>query len=326
MYSKKYLLIFIYTIAFHASGIAQFPPPAGQDGSTAIHADSNLFIAWANSCNVERGLIDITNSGLGYTTFGIPEDGTKKADNGVISLGDGGIATLNFDIPIADGTGWDFAVFENSFSEDFLELAFVEVSSNGVDYYRFNAISLTQHATQVSTFGIVDATMVNNLAGKYKAQYGVPFDLSELASNTNLDKGNIISIRITDVIGNIDPDFAQYDFDGNIINDPWPTPFETSGFDLDAVGVINNQDNTDINELTISQQKLVYPNPVSHSFSLKEIKNYDQIIITSMDGKIVKSFENTGLNSLDISNLLPGYYNVIIITEKRTFFEKLIKL
>ena len=33
--------------------------------------------------------------------------------------------------------------------------------------------------------------------------------------------------------------FSSCDFNGHQINDPWPTPFNTGGFDLDAVGVIN---------------------------------------------------------------------------------------
>ncbi|MFN6048554.1 MAG: T9SS C-terminal target domain-containing protein, partial [Bacteroidota bacterium] len=51
------------------------------------------------------------------------------ASNGVVSLGDGGIATLTFDPPITNGDGFDFAVFENTFLDTFLELAFVEVST-----------------------------------------------------------------------------------------------------------------------------------------------------------------------------------------------------
>jgi len=61
----------------------------------------------------------------------------------VLSLGDMGQATLTFDVEIEDGEGWDFAVFENSLDDTFLELAFVEVSSDGEDFYLFPAVSLT---------------------------------------------------------------------------------------------------------------------------------------------------------------------------------------
>ena len=41
----------------------------------------------------------------------------------VVSLGEGGTITLRFEPPISDGDGDDFAVFENSVVEGFLELA-----------------------------------------------------------------------------------------------------------------------------------------------------------------------------------------------------------
>ena len=70
--------------------------------------------------------------------FGEPEDATGMAGDGrVVSLGDGGVAILTFDTPLSDGPGPDFAVFENAFLETFLELAFVEVSSDDVNYFRF---------------------------------------------------------------------------------------------------------------------------------------------------------------------------------------------
>lgn len=310
---------------FGSSIMAQFPPQAGITGTTAIHADSNVFIDWANSCIVERGFFDISNQSLGTTTFGNAESGINKADNNVVSLGDAGIATLGFITPIANGQGWDFAIFENSFSDDFLELAFVEVSSNGIDYYRFDGISLTQQETQISTFGVTDATNINNLAGKYRVNYGVPFDLDELKENTLLDINNIISIRIIDVIGSIDPNYATFDSEGNIINDPWPTPFESSGFDLDAVGVINNRDNTSISNVSYIVGS-VYPNPAKNYISLKSIPKFDEISIVSMHGSRITKIENKGLKNIDISFLQPGYYIIYIHIGEKIISDKLIVL
>jgi len=303
----------------------QFPPPPGSNGSTAIHSDSSIFVDWASSCIVERGYADISNLNLGYTTYGTEESGIGKTDNDVISLGDSGIATLEFGTPIANGQGWDFAVFENSFSDDFLELAFVEVSSNGIDYYRFNSTSLTQQTTQVNTFGVVDATKINNLAGKYKGNYGVPFDLDELKDNTLLDVNNIISIRIIDVVGSIDTNFASYDSEGNIINDPWPTPFETSGFDLDAVGVINNQDNTGIDDVSYIDG-VVFPNPANSYISIKSINDYDFIEIVSINGNMAGRIEKSGLQNIDIRFLKQGYYIIYIHTGEKIISDKLIVL
>ena len=83
-----------------------------------------------------------------------------------------------FDPPIENGDGFDFVVFENSFSDNFLELAWVEVSSNGIDFIRFENFSLTP--SQVSPFGFIDPTNINGLAGKYKQGFGTPFDLQSL--------------------------------------------------------------------------------------------------------------------------------------------------
>jgi len=160
----------------------------------------------------------------------------------VLSLGDGGRVTLTFSPPVADGAGADFAVFENGFATTgtaiFAELAFVEVSSNGVDFVRFPAVSCTPAATQTGTFGTLDPRNLHNLAGKYPAGYGTPFDLAELAGSPGLDINRITHVRLIDVTGDVNGHGSR-DSAGNWINDPFPTNFQTSGFDLDAVGVIH---------------------------------------------------------------------------------------
>jgi len=305
--------------------VAQYAPPAGQSGTTAIHADSNVFVEWATGCNVEKGYADISNTNLGWATYGLEIVGTGKADNIVVSLGDGGVATLTFSTPISDGDGWDFAVFENSFIDDFLELAFVEVSSNGIDFYRFNSISLTQQDSQVGTFGLVDATKIHNLAGKYRAMYGTPFDLHELKDIPGLDVSNIISVRIVDVIGCIDGDFATYDSNGNIINDPWPTPFESGGFDIDAVGVINNRDNTSVAENIEYVTDIIFPNPVVSSFSIINYYQTQIVKVLDISGVTILEVNNPVNNNINIEFLPRGYYIIKLITNRGIIVTKLIK-
>ena len=307
------------------SGYSQYAPPAGQSGSTSISADSNIFIAWASGSIVERGFVDISNQSLGLASFGNDESGVNIPDNGVVSLGDGGSAILTFDIPLADGNGWDFAIFENSFSDDFLEFAFVEVSSNNIDYYRFNSISLTQVESQISTFGVTDATEVNNLAGKYQGFFGVPFDLWELRNKVGLDIYNITSIKIIDVIGSLNSDYSTFDSENRIINDPWPTPFESSGFDLDAVGVINNRDNTSIIEMDNSTLGLIYPNPVSNSFLIKSDDNTERATISTLSGTVIREISDVD-NEINIQQLKPGYYIITIYSKNSISSDKLIKL
>ena len=229
--------------------LAQFAPAQDQPGTTAMHADSSAFVAWATGCVAEPGPMNITNPGAGNAGAGWPASnviGPPEGTYGVTCLGDGGMATVTFASPICNREGPDFAVFENGFANAqnpslwFLELGFVEVSSDGVNFFRFPAYSNTQTLTQIGGMGCIDPSQIHNLASKYGAMYGTPFDLDEVPDDPLLDKNNITHVRIIDVIGNIDPEYATYDCQGHPVNDPWPTPFASCGMDLDAVGVIHD--------------------------------------------------------------------------------------
>jgi hypothetical protein len=245
----------------HAVGpFAPAPPASGpiNNGSTAVPANDPGIKGWATGyLNFDPGPQQIGDPDLGNVpaSFGTPANALGKSDATtdntfpVVSLGDGGSITLTFSQPIANGPGFDFAVFENGLTDTFLELAFVDVSSDGVNWVRFPSTSLTQAKTQVNgdptsgTFGTIDPTNLNNLAGKYRAGYGTPFNLDDLSGQPNanlLDFSDIKYVRIVDVVGSIQSAFATHDAFGHIINDPWPTPFPSSGFDLDAVAILNN--------------------------------------------------------------------------------------
>ena len=142
---------------------------------------------------------------------------------------------------------FDFAIFENTFLDSFLELAFVEVSTDSQSWARFPNESLSQHKTQTGSFGFTQPTKIHNLAGKYRHPYGTPFDLQDVAMMSNIRINEIRYVRIIDVVGSIDTLYAQRDSKNRIINDPWPTPFPSSGFDLDAVGVIHQAEFNNIN-------------------------------------------------------------------------------
>jgi hypothetical protein len=295
----------------------QFPPPAGQPGSTAIPMDSSVFIGWAKACTVVRGPKDISNPSLGLTSVGDSTSAVGPAgQNGVVSLGDGGYAILTFDPPIADGPGWDFAVFENAFSDTFLELAFVEVSSNGVDFVRFPATSLTQDSLQIGSFGSLDATLIDNLAGKYRAGYGTPFDLQQLSGIMGLDVMAVTHVKVIDVVGSIDPNYATYDQFGNKVNDPWPTPFDAGGFDLDAVGVIHTATLNTVNSHS-QTAFILYPNPANTVLWLQGPKDSQPISVTLFDAsgrcyQVSSGVLSHGLRTLFVGHLKPGLYYVKI--------------
>jgi hypothetical protein len=302
---RKSLLLLILAVSSSVASAGPYAPPAEEPNSTAIYMDDPNFVTWATGITVQRGYINISKPILGYVSYGNDSDALGKAEGdiySVVSLGDGGIATLTFEHPITNGPGYDFAVFENAFNDTFLELAFVEVSSDGNHFFCFNSVSLTPTNTQIDNSGSADTTNINNLAGKYRAGYGTPFDLEELKDvNSLLDVNSITHVRIIDVVGYVQPadfsgdgivnfidysifaaaylskpndenwnqdcdiaqpadniidmldlawfvdewlsenNYASYDSQGHQINDPWPTPFPTGGFDLDAVGVIHQK-------------------------------------------------------------------------------------
>lgn len=179
----------------------------------------------------------------------------------VVSLGDlstaqilagvqPGSITLGFEQSIINGEGADFVVFENGFistgaqgvaGQTFAELAYVEVSTDGVNFARFPSKSLTQ--ALVGANGTVDPTDVYNLAGKGVNNdgdcWGTPFDLSALANHplvlsgqVNLNEINFV--RVVDIPGN----GTYTDSDGAPIYDAWLTT-GSGGFDLEAIGAIH---------------------------------------------------------------------------------------
>ena len=320
----KKLLYFLFFLPEMVSG--QFAPAAGQPGSTAIFKDSAVFVAWATQCEIERGWQSVADTSLGWVDVGDSSMALGPAGtNGVVSLGDGGQAVLTFLHPIENGPGWDFAVFENSFSDTFLELAFVEVSSDGINYFRFAATSLTDTTTQVGPFDSLDATKINNLAGKYRLFYGAPFDLIELSGIAALDINHVTHVRLIDVVGSIDKQYATYDAYGHIINDPWPTPFNSSGFDLDAVGVIHQ----DISSVKAYSQMgfNVYPNPANETLHIISTST-EKIVKASllfMDGSTVLEIspQNTSFQ-MDVSQLKSGMYVLKLSGSNQSFYKKII--
>jgi hypothetical protein len=216
----------------------------------------------------------------------VPYSGNPADPNdgfGFIGYDAPGSITVGFSTAITNGAGADFAVFENGFTsnhttpdgsvagEVFAELAYVEVSTDGVNFARLPSVSLTDAA--VGQYGTIDPTNVFNLAGKsgnaYGESWGTAFDLSTLVDPTailnamaaaeitlsgeqlaslqlaidanlavvelgllNLDQINYV--RLIDIPGN----GTFTDSLGNPIYDAWYT-FGSGGFDLEAIGAIN---------------------------------------------------------------------------------------
>jgi hypothetical protein len=286
--------------------IAQFAPAALNMGTTAISKDSSIFTCWANKCTVSRGPQDISMLSLGNVSAGSESNALGMADGvSSVSLGDGGSAICEFPYNISDEAGFDFAVFENSFVDYFLELAFVEASSDGIHFFRFPSKSLTDTTEQVGSFDSLRCTQINNLAGKYIANYGTPFDLAELPDTSLLDKQNIKYVKVVDVVGCIQNQYCSRDFYGRKINDPWPTPFVTGGFDLEAIGVIHRNIASGLTQIEATKLKL-YMDEAHEKLYLQSMKDGTPFQIFSMSGEALQC--NIYKGYIDISSLSNGIF------------------
>ena len=282
----------------------------GTEGCTAIKADSSAIVAWATGVTITRGPRTIANPDGSLASFGDETNaiGPATMDNTMdaVSLGDGGSALVTFAHSIRNGEGPDFAVYENAFGDGSLELAFVEVSSDGQRFVRFPATCLTQTETQLGNAGQTDPTNINNLAGKFRIGYGTPFDLDELADSTGINIDSIVYVRIVDVVGSIDPQYGTYDAFGHIINDPWPTPFEASGYDLTGVAVLHQNGNVGIDDVVIVEG--LWPNPTADRVNVS-LGRAAEGVLFDQTGRMVAAYSLTpGLNTLDLSALAHGVY------------------
>ena len=249
-----------------ATGYVNYSPAPGVFPEYA-HADWALGVATGDiDDTVSLGDLSSTQIAQGVPageitfTFGDPEEPNDLS---------------NPTHAIRNGKGYDFAVFENGLIADydytggisagmmFAELAFVEVSSNGVNFVRFPSVSLTDQPGGWYGYLTLDITDLYNLSGKhpngYGTCYGTAFDLEELTGQAAVvgglvDLDNIRYVRIVDVPGSgdfydeatgmVDPDNgpSYRDYAANhAIYDGWVTR-ESGGTDVDAVGVLREQE------------------------------------------------------------------------------------
>lgn len=209
-----------------------------------------LFFGWASGVSSYQR----TDSSASFNDPALALGPVTGDSFDVVSLGDltaaqiavgspSGTITLRLEKPVRNLSGADFVIFENALVSQtntggagiggvFGELAYVEVSANGVDFIRFPATSLT--AAAVGGYGSIDPTNVNNLAGKHVNasgnSWGTPFDLDQLGLS------QIVAIRFVDIPGN----GAFKDAANRPIFDGWLT-FGSGGFDLEAVGSISTK-------------------------------------------------------------------------------------
>ncbi|MEM6674840.1 MAG: hypothetical protein AAF726_18475 [Planctomycetota bacterium] len=157
------------------------------------------------------GIFDPSNLLGGPQGFGL---GGGALD--VLTLGVSGQVTCGFDVTIVDGPGADFTVYENPFVVGggpaiFAEYAFVEVSTDGVNFARFPSTLPLEPSVWGANRGLSGntpgiANVLTNTIDPFDPveSGGDSFDLSELALDPlvvggQVDLQNIQQVRLVDV-------------------------------------------------------------------------------------------------------------------------------
>lgn len=221
-------------------------PPASEDGHCdCVRGDDSAIVAKAISVD---------------KTYGGQVSDRWKTDALDGTMGNGGVFDYSFDPPITDGVGADFVVGENGFRNNangliFSELYYVEVSSNGVDYLRFDSASLTQDS---GPYLSLDPGKVYGLGSTQIANYGTdyrqPYDLAWLRNKREVldgtvDLSSITHVRYIDIPGTDVEDtfvmggetytyYPEYDSFGNVIRDAYLTT-DSGGADVFAPGALH---------------------------------------------------------------------------------------
>jgi len=181
--------------------------------------------------------------------------GAPQGSSAVHSLGIAGDLTLGFAVPITNGPGADFIVGENPFTfssawwQSFAEVMFVEVSSDGVNFCRFESSYYGPQA-HPGAFGTVPIGTYSGLAGQTPVLATDPtvdsrdvvdaggdaFDLEDLSTHPLVLSGvvdltAITAVRLVDVVSGSSLDSA-----GVAIFDPG-----SGSADVDHITVIHQQ-------------------------------------------------------------------------------------
>jgi hypothetical protein len=210
------------------------------------------------------GITEGVGFGVTSRVLGGPRgEGAVQATTDVLTLGETGSVTLGFGGKwIEDGSGFDFIVFENPIlvggtgNTVYGELFFVEVSTDGANFARFESLSLNPNP--IPAFGTMDRTLVSGLGGTEPGFANVDtntidpfdatvaggnaFDLSSLSGNSLVTGGlvNLSQIRYVRLI-DIKGDGLTLDSSGNPIYDPLGVDIfgNPMAADVDALSVIH---------------------------------------------------------------------------------------
>jgi hypothetical protein len=157
------------------------------------------------------------------------------------------------------------------------------------------------------------ANLINNLAGKYGAGFGTPFNLDDLSGISELDINKVTTIRLIDVIGSIGMSGCN-DNSGLKINDPFPTNFPTGGFDLDAVGAIHFMAHTSVMEHATPVVS-IFPNPCTDQLNINVLPGRYTLSLYGIAGNAVFTGQFTDNICVATGKLATGVYYARITDE-----------
>ena len=98
-------------------------------------------------------------------------------------------------------------------------------------------------------------------------------------------------------------------------------PTKSDRFNLADIRKITCAETESVSEVSNTSVQL-FPNPSHDAFLLRNLNEHQTVDIYALDGRIMKSFETTGDQWIDISDLPIGLY--LVKTERQTL--KMIKL
>lgn len=256
----KYLILFLLILSSSKAQVFidtvySFTPGSGQNaGQSTMYYPQNIF----------------GGPSLNASKF-IPESSPVE----VLSIGLGGVIIVGIkDNYIIDGEGADFTIFENAFINQFndkvyAEPAIISVSKDGINFIEFPYDFQT-----LEGLAGTNPTIGNRNPFNSSESGGNSFDLSDIGIDS------VKYIKIEDITKRILDDTNHNNYDPTL-----------SGFDLDAVAIINSTLNvSSVRVAKIENNKIEYYDLFGNK--LENINLHTGYYIKTKNNEITKHFKN----------------------------------
>ena len=111
------------------------------------------------------------------------------------------------------------------------------------------------------------------------------------------------------MIGILDDSIGSKDASGDLVNDPFPTPFESCGFDLDGVGVLHQVPLADKAFKTETSLR-IYPVPcISGLYVEDPDERFQNWVLLDLNGRTIQQGKFRGQRQkIDLGGIPQGSY------------------